>query len=185
MPMAVLATGDASAHTPFQLPHSPTPNNQPMNTTHTRQGDRRPPTLIKMLFCAGIFVLQSVLLPAQTTAPAESKEEPEDEPIVLSPFQVDSTQDHGYQATSTLAGTRIRTNLADVGSAISVLTKEMITDLGGHNNESVLAYAVNTEVAGPRGNFSGANPALKSRQQQASGVVRTKPRSAVARFVLS
>jgi outer membrane receptor protein involved in Fe transport len=47
--------------------------------------------------------------------------------------------------------------LADVGSAISVLTKELITDLGGYNNETVLAYAVNTEVGGPRGNFSGAN----------------------------
>ncbi|HRE82425.1 MAG TPA: hypothetical protein PLN52_15370, partial [Opitutaceae bacterium] len=75
--------------------------------------------------------------------------------VVLNPFVVDVSRDRGYQATSTLAGTRIRTDLADVGSSISVVTKEMLSDLGATNNETVLAYTVNTEVGGPRGNFSG------------------------------
>ena len=76
--------------------------------------------------------------------------------VVLSPFEVTSDRDVGYQAVDTLAGTRIRTNLADVGSAISVVTKEFLQDLGATNNETLLAYTVNTEVSGPRGNFSGA-----------------------------
>ncbi len=101
-------------------------------------------------------VASSAVLFAQEAPPA-SGSAVDEEVIVLSPFVVDSTQDRGYAATSTLAGTRIRTDLADIGSAISVLTKEMINDIGGYNNETVLAYALNTEVAGTRGNFSGAN----------------------------
>ena len=106
---------------------------------------------------AGILALQAVPLHAQqtTTDNALDDEEEQDEPVVLSPFVVDSTQDRGYAATSTLAGTRIRTDLADVGSSIYVITREMLTDLGATNNETVLAYAVNTEVGGSRGNFSG------------------------------
>jgi hypothetical protein len=112
----------------------------------------------------GVF-LSCTILPAQvkpdSTAPAPQKLE--DETIVLSPFVVDDTKDHGYQATSTLAGTRIRTDLADVGSSISVITSEMLQDLGATNSETVLAYALNTEVGGPRGNFTGGVP-------QSSGV---------------
>jgi outer membrane receptor protein involved in Fe transport len=96
-------------------------------------------------------------LAQQAPAPTPTDEPKEDDLIVLSPFVVDAEQDRGYQATATLAGTRLRTDLADVGSAISVLTKELITDVGGYNNQTVLSYAVNTEIGGPRGNFSGAN----------------------------
>lgn len=113
--------------------------------------------LIAVFSVSGLLALNPLPLHGQAAADADEADVAQDEPVVLSPFVVDSTQDRGYQATSTLAGTRIRTNLADVGSAISVLTREMISDIGGYNNETVLAYAVNTEVAGPRGNFSGAN----------------------------
>ncbi|HEY1794474.1 MAG TPA: hypothetical protein VGG34_16295, partial [Opitutaceae bacterium] len=47
----------------------------------------------------------------------------QEEPTVLSPFVVDASEDKGsYQAESTLAGTRVRTDLKDVASAISVVT---------------------------------------------------------------
>ncbi|MEO6005313.1 MAG: TonB-dependent receptor plug domain-containing protein [Opitutus sp.] len=97
---------------------------------------------------------------AQTVAPSSGltpERDNEDDTVVLSPFTVSGEEDRGYRATSTLAGTQIRTDLSDVGSAISVLTKEFLTDVGAYNNQTVLAYAVNTEVGGPRGNFSGAN----------------------------
>jgi outer membrane receptor protein involved in Fe transport len=96
-------------------------------------------------------------LAAQTppSEPSASSNPDDSEVLVLSPFVVDSSQDRGYQATNTLAGTRIRTDLADVGSSISVITSEMLDDLAAKNNETVLAYALNTEVGGPRGNFSG------------------------------
>ncbi len=43
----------------------------------------------------------------------------EDDVLVLSPFQVNAEPDEGYRATSTLAGTRLRTELHDVRSALT------------------------------------------------------------------
>ena len=99
---------------------------------------------------AGTLLVFSSAGFAQAVAPAQ-----EDDTVVLSPFVVDTTQDRGYAATSTLAGTRLRTSLADIGSSISVLTKEFLRDVNATDNESALLYALNTEVGGPRGNFSG------------------------------
>jgi hypothetical protein len=79
-----------------------------------------------------------------------------DEAIVLSPFVVDATEDKGsYQATATLAGTRLRTELKDVGSSISVITSQFLQDTGAKSSEDLLVYTGNTEVGGVRGNFTG------------------------------
>ena len=75
--------------------------------------------------------------------------------LVLSPFEVSTQQDRGYQATQTLAGTRIRTDLKDVGSAISVYTKEFMRDIGATGNDTLLQYTTNAEVAGTRGTYAG------------------------------
>ncbi len=86
-------------------------------------------------------------------APAPSNEEV----LVLSPFVVDASEDTGsYQATSTLAGTRVRTELRDVASPISVVTKQFLQDTGARNTQDLLVYTTNTDVGGVRGNFSGA-----------------------------
>jgi len=98
------------------------------------------------------------LLPAQTApAPAANtaSQPSTDETVVLSPFEVTAEQDHGYQATETLAGTRIRTNLADVGASIQVLTKEFLQDIGATDNQTLLQYTTNTQVAGTRGTYGG------------------------------
>src|SRR5688500_18055632 len=79
------------------------------------------------------------------TAP-ESQAPQDDEIIELSPFEVTAEQDRGYQATQTLAGTRIRTNLADVGSAISVVTREFLEDVGATDSSTLLQYTTNAEV---------------------------------------
>lgn len=96
---------------------------------------------------------------AQSTAPAASPTKGEttsEETVVLSPFTVTAEEDSGYQATSTLAGTRVRTELKDVASAISVVTSQFLQDTGSKNQQDLLVYTTNTEVAGVRGNFSAA-----------------------------
>lgn len=98
------------------------------------------------------MLLATPLLWAQE-APAPAAE-PE-ETIVLSPFEVTAEQDNGYAATQTLAGTRIRTDLADVGAAISVVTKEFLKDVGATGNSTLLQYTTNAEVAGARGTYVG------------------------------
>lgn len=95
-------------------------------------------------------------LAAQTAAPAPAAAPAaEEEVVVLSPFEVTSNADSGYAATDTLAGTRIRTELRDVGSSISVVTKEFLQDVGATNNATLLQYTTNTEVAGTLGTYSG------------------------------
>lgn len=93
---------------------------------------------------------------AQTAAPAATPAGTEEEEVLqLSPFEVVADEDTGYVATSTLAGTRIRTDLRDVGSAISVITKEFMQDIGATNSGTLLQYTTNAEVAGTHGTYAG------------------------------
>jgi outer membrane receptor protein involved in Fe transport len=110
-----------------------------------------PAFLATSAFC----LIAAPFLHAQT-APTPASGEDQEEPIVLSPFVVDAGEDTGtYRATATLAGTRIRTELRDVGSAISVVTAQFLQDTGARNTEDLLVYTTNTEVGGTAGNFSG------------------------------
>lgn len=104
---------------------------------------------------------------------AASSDEADDENIVvLSPFEVTSDSDVGYQATSTLAGTRLRTDLRDIGSSISIVNEEFLRDTGSQNLEDVLIFTPNTEIGGLGGNHSGsqgANPIPEQQRDDPSG----------------
>ncbi len=89
---------------------------------------RKSLTALALLASAWPLVAQSVPPPPTPANSNNAQPVPvvtrtdDEETIQLTPFEVTSTQDKGYQATETLAGTRIRTDLKDVGSAISVIT---------------------------------------------------------------
>jgi hypothetical protein len=93
---------------------------------------------------------------AQTVPPSPSTSPTQEEALVLSPFTVQSDRDTGYQATSTLAGTRLNTPLKDLGASLSIYTKDFLEDIGATTSNDLLIYAVGMEAAGPGGNFSGA-----------------------------
>ncbi len=103
-------------------------------------------------------------LPAQV-APSSATLRPAspavDEPVALSPFVVMESEDRGYAATSTLAGTRLRTDLRDVGAAISVVTAQFMADTASTNVRDLLIYTTNTEAGGFEGNFSGVDTGNK------------------------
>ncbi len=89
--------------------------------------------------------------------PLHGQETPEDDEVFeLSPFSVDGSEDTGYRATSTLAGTRLKTSLKDVGASISVATKEFMDDIGATDIESLLTYTGGTEAVGLNGNYQAA-----------------------------
>jgi len=91
---------------------------------------------------------------AQPTTPAST--ETTEEVVKLSPFVVDASADQtGYKANTTLAGTRVRSDLKDIASSISVVTQQFLQDTGAKNNADLLVYTPSTEVAGIRGNFTG------------------------------
>lgn len=94
----------------------------------------------------------SLLFSQAQTSPADE----DDEVVELSPFVVETTEEMGYLAASTLAGTRIKTDVKDVGAAVSIYTTEFLNDIQGDSLEQVLQFTANTEVAGADGNFSGA-----------------------------
>jgi len=109
-------------------------------------------------YCA-VMISAFALVPNAFSQTADQKptETPkaEEDTILLSPFVVDASKDDGYQAKNTLAGTRIRTDLKDVGASISVMTASFLKDTGSKNAEQLLVYSNNTEVAGQGGNFLG------------------------------
>ena len=93
-----------------------------------------------------------------------------DEVFELSPFSIHAEETEGYSATSTLAGTRLKTNLRDLGAAISVMTPELFEDTGATDAESLLAYGLNTEISGVNGNF--ANPNISNGVSDTTGARR-------------
>jgi hypothetical protein len=95
--------------------------------------------------------------------------------MVLSPFVVDASEDKGsYRANSTLAGTRVRTDLKDVSSAITVVTAQFLQDTGAKNEEDLLVYTPSTEVTGLRGNFSGVAGTANPSENTVSATTRVR-----------
>ena len=99
----------------------------------------------------------------------------------LPPFTVTGDDDGGYMATATLAGTRLKSQLRDLGSSISIVNLEFLTDTNSNDLQDVLLFTPNTEVAGIAGNFSGSqgfgggNPIPElERDQQSGGVTRIR-----------
>ena len=72
----------------------------------------------------------------------------EEEKVVLSPFTVTTTKETGYFAANTLAGSRMKTNLADLGAAISVVTRKQMEDFASVDLNDVYRYELNTEGSG-------------------------------------
>ena len=109
--------------------------------------------LIKAFAFAGILSLSVNNSIAQTT----DEEEDDEEVFTLSPFEVSTEGDLGYLATSSLAGSRLDTDLRDIGAAVQVVTPEFMKDVGATNLERLLLYTTNTEVGGIEGNFYGGD----------------------------
>ncbi len=92
---------------------------------------------------------------APASAPAEVPAKADEEVVVLSPFEVNSSSSEGYLATSSLAGSRLNTQLKDVAASISVVTPQFLADTGATDMEDLLVYTTSTEVGGLQGNFGG------------------------------
>ncbi|MDQ8183126.1 TonB-dependent receptor plug domain-containing protein [Pelagicoccus sp. SDUM812005] len=69
----------------------------------------------------------------------------EDEVYELSPFVVDGSEDNGYRAANTLAGTRMNAQLKDTAASVSTFTKAFLEDLGATDLESVMNYSASAE----------------------------------------
>jgi len=86
-------------------------------------------------------------------------------------------QDEGYFATETLAGTRLKTDVRNLGASITVITEEMMDDLGANTLEELLPYVANTESGGLFGNYSGEGTVDFFGQGTPSTFVRMRPQA--------
>lgn len=117
------------------------------------------PLASRLTSCFLIALCAAPLVRAQTATPAPTTAD-EEEVLVLTPFEVTAgTGNEGYTAATTLAGNRLNTELRDIGSAVTVVTKEFLQDIAATDNNSLLQYTVGTEVGGQRGNFAGVGDA--------------------------
>ena len=83
------------------------------------------------------------------TAPAASSpagNAAADEKVIqLSPFEVNAALDRGYQASSTMSGTRLNSKLEDLAASISVVTKQQLLDNGSTDINDIFRYEASTE----------------------------------------
>ncbi|MFA5264005.1 MAG: TonB-dependent receptor plug domain-containing protein, partial [Opitutaceae bacterium] len=132
--------------------NSPTPKNDTSMKNHKTLRD----WLHVLLVSASLTNLPAN---AQQAAPAAQQPKAttdESEEVILSPFVVSADDEKDrYQATSTLAGTRVKTDLKDIASSLSVITAQFLKDTGATNNQTLLVYTTNTEVGGIYGNYGG------------------------------
>jgi hypothetical protein len=103
-------------------------------------------------------ILAGSLALAVLATPAWSQDS-DDDIIELSPFSVSAADETGYRANSTLAGTRLKTNLGDLPNSITVATKEFMDDLNVTDATNLLPFLGNIETSGADGTYSGGNTA--------------------------
>lgn len=85
----------------------------------------------------GLSVAFAQQTDADTTSPAP---EDENDLVVLSVFEVDASEDTGYQAQNTLAGTRFNTPVTDVGVTMSIFTEQFLDDLALTSTNDIMLY---------------------------------------------
>ena len=95
----------------------------------------------------GISLGSSLFAQATKAPAADESTKVSDDTITLTPFQVDTTKDEGYFAQNTLAGSRMRTNVADLASSITVITAQQLEDTASVDINDVFRYEANTEGA--------------------------------------
>lgn len=125
------------------------------------RADRSPSRPLRTVLAAAVLASVPSAF-AQTVPPVPEKPKAEEEVVQLSPFEVKASDgQEGYSAATSLAGNRLNTELRDIGSAVTVVTKEFLQDVGATDNKSLLQYTTGTEVGGPRGNFAGVGDAAQ------------------------
>src|SRR5688572_20249933 len=94
-----------------------------------------------LLAVAPAVFAQAVPPPATAAAPLA-----QGEVVELSPFEVNTDRDVGYQAENTLAGSRLNSALRDTAGSVSVFTREFLDDLAITNIHELVQYSVNAEI---------------------------------------
>lgn len=101
---------------------------------------------------------------ANVAQQASAGDQDGDDVVVLSPFDVSAGDDNGYTSATAVSGSRLNTTLCDIGSSVTVVTSQFLSDIAvGARQEELLSYLrqPDSDVAGgPRGNFAASLDSL-------------------------
>jgi iron complex outermembrane recepter protein len=99
----------------------------------------------------------------ETTPQPASEAQTSDDIIELSPFVVETSNDVGYMAQNSLAGTRLNTSLMDTAASVSVYTPEFLKDIAATNMKDVILFTNDAvpEYGDSASNYNG-NPMIGS-----------------------
>jgi len=95
-------------------------------------------SLRQSLVIAAAFVAASVPVTAQVAADATPAKQPV---LELSKFEVTTTQDKGYVANNTASGFKTHRELIKIPQSVTVVTRDLIDDIGATKTSDVLIYA--------------------------------------------
>lgn len=110
---------------------------------HTRLLRWRLAVVLASLF-SGVVFAQVVAPPA--AAAASTAAAGQDEPIVLSPFEVATESDRGFLPNAVLQGGRGRIDLADVAGQVAVFTKDLMEDIGVTTMDEAFQFSASTQT---------------------------------------
>lgn len=85
---------------------------------------------------------------AAAVASAPTSPAGQEEVLNLSPFEVQASGSEGYYASNTTSSTRLNTNLEDLASSTTIVTKEMMADFAMLDINDMFAYEAGTEGSG-------------------------------------
>ena len=102
-----------------------------------------PRSLPLLRICSFLAAAASlVTLSAQTPAtPSTDDSAKKEDTVLLSKFNVASTQDKGYTSTNTATGFKTNDDLMSIPQAVTVVTRDLINDVGAVDSSNVLRYA--------------------------------------------
>jgi hypothetical protein len=90
----------------------------------------------------------------QAKVPVQNASKQKDDVVELSPFEVDAGSQKGYYASNTMAGTRLNSKIEDLASAVSVVTKQEMSDFAMLDINDIFAYETSTEGTGNYTDFA-------------------------------
>jgi iron complex outermembrane recepter protein len=109
----------------------------PSNRAHRRQLDASRKVIsgfVIAAFCCSSAFAQSRVEPATTG-------QQNDDRILLSPFEVSETKDKGYTSTNAATGFKTNESLMRIPQAVTLVTRDLIDDLGYTQSSDVLQFA--------------------------------------------
>jgi iron complex outermembrane receptor protein len=153
--------------------------NPPSNGSPVKAPTAVQPNTMKKPFLArlgSIFAVATASAVAASSAPGTAN----DDAVVLSPFEVNSSKDVGYLAKDTLAGSRLNTSLKDVAAQISIMTPEFLQDVGAVTMEDAFRYSLNIESTEEYYDVTSSNNATLTTQtingnNRARGLLQSTP----------